>query len=400
MPLPSDLISSLEFVQPRELIDLALNGNLPTGGGLIKLRNEVLPADLFCYLGAKFGKPNGIQSLLKNDDSDNLFHWQWTLRHKLGFVSFTGANFRTEVLLNGAFEPSEDDKLDLAKQIKSDFAAHGKEMGTVRKALENWVEFVNPYQRLKRSIDTLVIELDSLDLQPEHENVDDFWETKQLDDAARKWDEMASRYSKGVGLCFGIRSMLPVLAEAYVNLLIFILMRPEMRKDQRLRDSAFRQQIDIRIRSLAINCDGFEIQPDFSSDACKQYHSLVNERNDLLHGNVTIDKLKFNEVYFLGKMPIFKSYRTMWQRSLEITQNAVGLKDVRNESAIVDNLVAYLRSCLREDIRKQVDLITDRYELGFNEVTQRMGILFPNVLVDFRCERNSEVGQAVPDDVV
>jgi hypothetical protein len=26
----------------------------------IDIRNEVRPADLFCYLGARFGRPNGL----------------------------------------------------------------------------------------------------------------------------------------------------------------------------------------------------------------------------------------------------------------------------------------------------------------------------------------------------
>jgi len=42
-------------------------------------RNELRPSDLFCYLGARFGKPNGFQNYLRSDSSDNLIHWEWAL---------------------------------------------------------------------------------------------------------------------------------------------------------------------------------------------------------------------------------------------------------------------------------------------------------------------------------
>ena len=59
-----------------------------------------------------------------------------------------------------------------------------------------------------------------------------------------------SLYSRATGLCFGVRSMLPVMAEAFVNILLYMLMKPALKKDDRLRENLFRQSIDIRIKSL------------------------------------------------------------------------------------------------------------------------------------------------------
>jgi hypothetical protein len=68
------------------------------------------------------------------------------------------------------------------------------------------------------------------------------------DEITKRWGEVAGKYSQGFGLCFGIRSMLPVMAEAFVNLLLYVLMRPEIRADQRLKENVFRQPIDVRIK--------------------------------------------------------------------------------------------------------------------------------------------------------
>jgi len=349
----------------------------------MEIGNELRPADLFCYLAARFGPPNGIQNFLRADHSDNLIHWDWTLRHDAGVIVFWGMSFRTEVLIMG-IAPGDDHKPSLIEQIKADFEKHGPKMAKIRKDLEHWTEFVNPYQRVRRSVERLLEELDALDLRPEKDRLEPFAAGTAPDEIAARWGEVARRYSRGFGLCFGIRSMLPVMAEAFVNLVLFILMRSEIRADQRLNENAFRQPIDIRIKSLSINCVGFRTRPDYSSEVCREYHRLVNERNDLLHGNVAVEKLKFNQVYFWGKVPVFKEYRSFWERSLQIEAETVGLEAVRAEVKTVNALTTYILSCLEDKVREEIGFVVRQHELGRNEVTGRVGVLFPGWLVDFR----------------
>lgn len=386
MALPADFVSSLQFVHPRELLAMVAAKEFPGHPGPlsdVELTNEIRPVDLYCYLGARFGPPNGIQNFLRRDDSDNLIHWEWTLRHPAGIVSVLGMSFRTQVHLFGLADLGSADRDALVAQIKADFATNGHGMSKVRKSLEHWVELVNPYQRIRTAINKLKAELDELHLDPEVDKVAG-WDPESPDLFKEQWKETAARYSRGLGLCFGIRSMLPVLAEAFVNLLLYVLLRPEIKSDQRLRDNLIRQPIDVRIKSLSINCIGFKEKPDYSSPACRSYHTLVNERNDLLHGNVVVDKLKFNDVHFHGTVPVFREYRSMWERSLGVQMEAVGLRNVRDELAIVEELIAYLLSCMEETCRQQIELIASRYELGLNSATQRVGILFPTWLVDLR----------------
>ncbi len=217
MTLPGDFIASLRPMHPREVFEMITKNAWPKGGAMFELVNELRPLDLFCYLGARFGQPNGFQNFLRKDDSDNLIHWEWTLRHKAGIVSFQGMNFRTEVHTYGDVGAAESDKDALVAQVKADFAAHGSVMSDVRKKLEHWVEFVNPYQRIKMSIDGLIEELAALKLEPDQDALDVFqWETDDPAAMEKRAEERGARYSKGFGLCFGIRSMLPILAEAYI----------------------------------------------------------------------------------------------------------------------------------------------------------------------------------------
>lgn len=208
---------------------------------------------------------------------------------------------------------------------------------------------------------------------------------------------MASRYSKGLGLCFGIRSMLPVLAEAYVNLMLFILMRPDLKGDERLRENTLRQPIDIRIKSLHISCVGFAKPVDYASPQCKAYHSLVNERNDLLHGNVVVEKLRFNEVFFAGNVPVFKTYRSMWERTVGVEIGAVGLSRLAEEVQTVDAFIDYVTGCLKPEVKENIELIADKHDLGWNDKTGRVGVLFPDRLVDMRAEFNSRTTSSKTD---
>ena len=192
------------------------------------------------------------------------------------------------------------------------------------------------------------------------------------------------RLNKAFGICFGIRSMLPVMAEAFINLILFTLMDHERKKDERLKNNLFKQDIDVRVKSLHLNCYGFKQAVDFSNPVCRQYNRLVNERNDLLHGNIAINKLKFNEVYFLGRVPIFKEYHSMWNRVFDVQKEAVGLDKVMDEIAVVTDFIDYVLSCLDDRTRPALDQIISKRELGLLEKEMRVGVLFPNHLVDYR----------------
>lgn len=384
MKLPKDFITSLAFVPPEDIVGIMLGKDRrKTAAVRWIIKNEVRPIDFYCYFGGRFGKPNGIQNFLRNDDSDNFIHWEWFLRFGEGFLIIQGMAFRTEVWVSGV-DADESDKDEFVTQLKKEFAKSGPLMSKVREALEHWVEFINPYQRLRRAVSSLMEELSSLGIDAKGDRLPDItdgefepakWEPR--------WTEQAKKYSRALGLCFGVRSMLPVMAEAFVNLLFYALAKPELRKDERLFQNAIRQPIDIRIRALPHNCYGFSRPVDYANEACKRYHSLVNRRNDLLHGNVAIDNLRFNELYFYGKVPIFIEYLSMWERSLGVVHRSVGLDSVQDELSVVDGLIQYLLSCLADPVKREIDSMISRSHLGACLDDGRLGVLFPEWVVDF-----------------
>ena len=68
----------LEAVHPSCLVKIITGDRLPKKAIIWEFTNEIKPIDLYCYLQAKYGNPNGLQNFLRNDSSDNLIHWEWS----------------------------------------------------------------------------------------------------------------------------------------------------------------------------------------------------------------------------------------------------------------------------------------------------------------------------------
>lgn len=388
LKIPQSFIESLSTISPQEFIKEIKSFDEKLPRKCINMINEVAPIDLYCYFYARFGPANGIQNLLRRDDSDNVIHWEWTFSCEFGFITFQGGNFRTDIYCIGDFPQVFDQNEQLIDLLRAEFLKYKTDMSSIRMKLEHWTEFVNPYWRLKRSIDQLLKELDLLALDKDLGET--FLSLLSLHQENGKWIELSNSYSKAFGMCFGVRSMLPVLAEAFVNLIIFVLVRSDIRKDKRLYENFIRQPIDVRIKLLHINCIGFEQAIDYSHNSCRKYHSLVNERNDLLHGNVLPEKQSFNEVYFSGRVPIFKNYRTLWERTISVDSQTVGLERIYNEVTIVENFIEYVLSCLVPETKDLIQRILKQRDLAKNHENGRTGILFPNHLVDFYYSAENE----------
>lgn len=383
--LPGDYVASFEFIHPKDIAAefLQKNRRSPRPSTAWSFVDEVSPSDLYCYLGARFGPPNGLQNLFRSDDSDNLIHWEWCFKTATGFITIAGLNYRTEVRIIG-IKLSDSEKSEFLRQVKSDFSNYGKEMAHLRKEhLEPWIEFVNPYQRLRGAVQQLMKELDELNLDPTLDALPNVLESDDIDAAMKQWSDRAEVYSRAIGLSFGVRAMLPVMAESFINLLFFILARPTIRSDKSLFAGVFRLPMHVRVRSLPYYCIGFKGHIDSDHRAVRDYFQLVDTRNDLLHGNIDIEKLKFNELYFYGKVPVFTQYSTMWERTLGVSHRTVGLTEVHAELSVVDVFVEYLLGLLDEKIREEVKIMSDKFDLGIRKDTGRLGVLFGKPLVDF-----------------
>lgn len=371
--VPADLCIQTEAEAPK---------SSPSGQGTKwEITTGIRPVDLYVYLKARFGEPNGITTLAKDhEDSDNMIHWHYSLRSELGRIDFLCWSFRLEII--HTFEMMSADASELLLEIKQDFGRMAQSMKTIRQGLEKWKMFLNPYMRLKIMIENQLQELEDLKLETVNEPQQP--RTPQEAETFEEiFEEAANKYTKASQLCLSVRMLAPVWAESFINLLLFILVRPDIRKDSRLYDSILRQNIDVRIRSIHINCVEFaSLIPYDEWDICKKFHTMMNGRNDLLHGNVDPKLATFHELYFENKTPLFIEYKDFSFFSYKASLLNATPEQALEDYQTVQDLAAHILLCLSEQIREDVRRLLFARHLGWDEGRQRVGILFPDHMSD------------------
>jgi hypothetical protein len=349
--------------------------------GRWELTTGIRPVDLYVYLKARFGEPNGLTMISKNhEDSDNLIHWHYSLETSLGSLDFICWSFRLEIW--HPLQPCFSDPNDFLLAIKQDFGRYTSPMQEIRSGLERWKVFLNPYFRLKTMIETQLQELEDLRL----EDIKEPAQPRTPEEAEifkDNFSNIASKFTRAAQICLGIRMLTPVWAESFVNLLLFLMARPEVRNDKRLYDGIMRQNIDVRIRGMHLNCIGFVSQVKYDEwDACKRFHSMMNRRNDLLHGNVDPGLTTFDELYFEKKTPLYISFRDFSFFSYKATLLNATPEQALEDYQVVQDLASHILLCIDCKIREDIVRLVLSRDLGWDEGRQKVGILFPDHLVD------------------
>jgi hypothetical protein len=350
-------------------------------------------ADLYIYLKARFGPPNGGMMAVRAPHSNNFIQWHFTLKSGKYFVDFLGLNTRTEIWIGGYQSLSSMDWAALVHAIKEDFHNFGQQMKIVRKALEKWQLFSNPFKRLERLVSKYKEELESLDIDTlrwprEPDGIPGTikpGEEKPSADIAEyleKFTKISETVWRAVELSTSLRLLTPVWGESFINFFIFLTVKAEIKNDIRLFEDFIRKDIDIRLKLLPMNCVGFLKKFDFKSGVVKKFLAVMNERNDILHGNVRPERVAFETVYFDDMIPLFTEPQGLTKVSLFNSLKGIEPSKTIENVRSVEELIEYILSCLHEGIKKEILLCLQQRDLGWRQETGRIGVLFPDYVVD------------------
>jgi hypothetical protein len=343
---------------------------------------SISPLDLYCYLKARFGPPNGISMLFRKPSSDNAIQWHYTLLSGGSMIDFFGMNRLLEIRVSRVSPVSDLDWRIFIGRIKEDFKTWASQMSKVRRSLEKWSLFINPFRRLDLMVDTLVKRLKALDLKKPRLPPHPPNSTQQ-----RRYMEEFSNWNQNISeaqlLGTSLRMIAPVLAESFVNFIIFALAKREIKVDPRLYADLIRKPIDIRVKSLHLYCNGFTKEVTGESEAFKNFHTLMNARNDLLHGNVDPSKLKFDEVFFDETIPLFRD-----EQSLSVRLRANAIRYMEPEAALndiktVEEFARLVLDQLDAKYRQEILRLLKESQPGWREDDKKVGILFSDTIVEF-----------------
>lgn len=346
---------------------------------------ELSPLSLYKFLKARFGIANGISMLLKEESTENLIHWHYTFVIEKNELHFLGKSSGIEILLkttqNVCF--SVENWAILIENIKSSYSQSGKQMNAVQSEFEKYTLFINPFTRLNDNLNRQIKELKSLNVN-EIERIDIYnVSDEERNQYYKSYNQWVINIEKSVSLGSTIRMLSPVLAESFINTILLVLAKEEFKNDKRLYDNLIRQQIDIRVKTLHLNCNGFEKPINGNEQEFKDFQTLMNNRNDFLHGNIDPTQLMFEDVYFDMKyIPLFKEDEGIITKTMKNYLKNVEVDKAINDYKTVQKFIDFVLSHTEDKIQVHIRHLLITRMPGYDNKTKRIGILFPVELAE------------------
>jgi hypothetical protein len=346
-----------------------------TGTSTLVLQSTISPFDAYTYLHACFGAPNGLQSMLARDDSDNLFHWDYYLKAENQNLRFVGATEEVHVSFDRAL--SDTDCLKFIENMRADFGRVGKDKGRFAASLEKWYIFPNQYlaiaNRCAELYETIVRALPRI-------------EKRILGDKLTSQNLGSERMRKSHGdLMSAITSaptelsvLMPVMFESFIGLIVAGFIRTEVKRDHETFSAFVRSPLNQKLIELAGKCVGFARPIEQNNPAFGRYWTVVNKRNVILHGNVDPVRNALEVVYFHGKRPLFKSggdrIRQHWLRLMDQYRPHEVVDDYLAMHALIIEILNHLQPAYRHSLQ----LLMEDTQPGWDNKRKILGRLFPN----------------------
>lgn len=346
--------------------------------GQLVIRTQLRPVDLYAYLRARFGAPNGIQSILRRDDSDNWIHWDFFLKAGEVDVYISGTSRELHFLVS---EKMPDVAWrDLVNALKHDFGRLGHAKSEMMKTFEKWVVFENKFATLANLCAELhgdIVEIPPLPVQTRT--------SVTSRRSMRKWQKdleaVAQRGADLFGNCLKLRLITPIMAEAYINMLIVVYCRPEVRNDQAAYDAFIRAKLPDRLAALSENCLGFTSAVDQTTAAYGNFKRVMDKRNFALHGNIDPMREQLETVYFEGKRPLFADGGEHAIKALEQRSKLYEADEVIADYEATHLFLAELASYLAPPFQTFFDHVIGDQFPGYEVKQKRVTRLFPDQVV-------------------
>ncbi|MDK8874746.1 hypothetical protein [Paracoccus sp. SSJ] len=367
-PTPDEMLSYLD--RPT-----ATKGK-PTGSILV-FRKHLSPLAVYKYLVARFGPPYGFQTFAKKQgDSDNLIHWDYLIKAGSNMLWIQGGNRDVHVHVAGKIMKPKD-WVQFANALKGDFARRGSEMAEAAATLEKWTLVSNRFAMIADACagfyDVLTDEADEPDFTPQ----------KRASEAGikryyRQVEKLGKRADRVFSASLSLDLMTPVLAEAFVNLVIFLMRKDEFKRNPRQYDQYIRQQIDTRVFDLHLKCNHFTSGVDPGREEYKAFKRVMDRRNHHLHGNIDPVKDEIETVYFDKFTPLFEKGADPILELFRKKESVFDIPGVLSRYHDVHFFFQYVLGLIEKKPRAEIEILMDDGTIGYDASRSKAGRLFPD----------------------
>jgi hypothetical protein len=355
----------------------------PIFKSVLIFRRHLRPVDIYCYLKARFGEPNGFQTqLARKDTSDNLFLWDFNLKAADEDIYICGTYREVHFMVSEAL--SDEDWPKLIARMKKDHGRVSKEKNQVFKSLERWVIFPNRYVQTAELCADLHEELLSILTNPSFSKMQSMSAAKFQDafiNEPKTRKAMVRRASKLFQGCLELSLLTPVFAEAFINMSILILCKKEIKENRRQFDAFIRSQIDVKIYDLPYKCHGFVRKIDPESPEFKTFKSIMDNRNNVIHGNVDPERERLETLYFEGKRPLFEEPGDHLLKYFQALEQQLDAETVIKNYEDTHTFLLSIGECLDPETRNGFWQVMETTYPGYELDRKILGVLLPDRIV-------------------
>ena len=301
----------------------------------------------------------------KSHDSDNLFHWDYLLKSGDAWIYIQGGNRDVHVAIFGK-PMSPKNWVKFARALKGDFGRCGREMAAVGATVKKWSIVSNRFALIADACagfhEVLTDEQDAPDFAP----------GKRRSEAGIKRyykhiEKIGKRADRVFSASLSLDLITPVLAEAFINLVIFMGRKDELKRNLRQYDHYFRQPIDTRVLDLHLKCNYFTAGVDPNCDEYKAFKRVMDPFKDAIE---TVYFDKFTPLYERGADPILELFRNK-----EVVFDVAGVLARYHD---VHTFLCYVLGLLEEKPRAEIELMMEESTFGYDVSRERAGRLFPS----------------------
>lgn len=341
------------------------------------LQRTISPFDAYTYLHARFGPPNGLQTFIAKDDSDNLFHWDYNLKAGNKNITFVGATEEVHVWFDANM--SDAQCLHFINTLRVDFGRVRKLKGKFTQTLEKWNIFPNQYLTIANRCAELYHTVSSAVPRVQNKIISDLQISQNLssDNHRKSHGKLMSAVTSA---STELSVLIPVMFESFIGLIIAVFIRPEIKRDAVEFNSFVRSPLNLKLVRLAEKCKGFERSLTQNNPVFGRYWSVVNKRNDILHGNVDPVRHAVEVVYFHGKRPLYKSggdrIRQHWVRLLDQYKP----QEVLDDYIAMHEFIIEILGHLKPAYRRTIWLLMEDSQPGWDNKRKMIGRLFPDLI--------------------
>jgi hypothetical protein len=341
------------------------------------VRSHLKPVDVYSYLMARFGQPNGFQNFLRRDDSDNWIHWDFNIKADLEDVYFAGTS--REIHISTSEKLTDEEWKELILAIKSDYRRVAKQKSQILRSFEKFVVFQNKFVSLAELCAELHAEI--VDAPPYERPPPIGYDEDSLQKYKDAMTRVANRANQLYGNSLKLRLLTPIMVEAFINMLILMFCKSEVRDDRTSYENFIRANVPDRLALLSDNCVGFDRPVDKSTSAYASFMRVINKRNFALHGNVDPVREKIEVVYFDGRRPLFVTPGDHIEKFFEQLESQNTPEEVVKEYEDVQAFLFEITECLSANALQFFEqVISDAYP-GYKLKKKRVTRILPDYVV-------------------